>query len=128
MNQGLRQFVFFSAIGAVGTAGHYATLLLLVEGLSQSPILASTLGFIVGALINYILNYRFTFQSDKPHREALTKFLLVAAIGAGINTGLMALFIELLLLHYFIAQLIATAVVLLWNFLISKYWTFQTAA
>ena len=56
MNQGLRQFIFFSAIGAVGTAGQYAILLLLVEGLSQPPVLASTLGFIVGALINYILN------------------------------------------------------------------------
>lgn len=127
MNQALRQFVFFTAIGAVGTAGHYATLIFLVEFLSQGPVLASTFGFIVGALINYILNYHFTFQSDKPHREALTKFLLVAAIGAGINTSLMFFLIHQLILHYFIAQLIATAIVLLWNFLISKYWTFQTA-
>jgi len=125
MKQGLRQFIFFATIGVIGTAGHYATLIILVEGFSTGPVLASTFGFVVGAFINYILNYRFTFKSNKPHREALSKFLLVAAMGAGINTGLMYLLIHQLMLHYFIAQLIATTIVLLWNFLISKYWTFR---
>lgn len=125
MGKGLNQFVIFSAIGAVGTVGHYATLILLVEVLSQPPILASSLGFVVGALINYILNYHFTFKSNKPHREALLQFLLVAAVGAGINAGLMYLCIEFLQLHYFIAQLLATGIVLLWNFIINKYWTFN---
>lgn len=126
MKKSLKQFFLFSTIGAVGTTGHYTTLILLVEGLSQTPVLASTLGFLVGALINYILNYHFTFQSNKPHKEALLQFLLVASVGAGINTGLMYFCIEFTHMHYFLAQLLATGIVLIWNFVISKYWTFQT--
>jgi len=121
----LRQFMFFTAIGAIGTAGHYATLVFLVEVLHTPPVTASTFGFIVGAVINYFLNYHLTFHSHKPHRVALTKFLLIAITGAGLNTGLMYLFINLLGLHYFISQLLATGIVLLWNFLFSKYWAFQ---
>ncbi len=128
MNQGLKQFLLFSVVGAVGTSGQYAMLILLVEVTKQNPVLASTLGFLVGALINYILNYRYTFKSDKPHRETLVKFLVVAAIGACINTGLMYVLIESIDLQYLIAQLLATAAVLAWNFLANKYWTFQVMA
>ena len=128
MNQGLKQFLLFSVVGAVGTSGQYAVLILLVEVSRQNPVLASTLGFLVGALINYILNYRYTFKSDKPHRETLAKFLVVAAIGACINTGLMYVLIEAISLQYLIAQLLATAAVLAWNFFANKFWTFQIAA
>ena len=112
-------------VGAVGTSGQYVTLILFVEAMHQNPVLSSTLGFLVGAIINYILNYRYTFKSSKPHREALVKFLLVASIGAGVNTGLMYILIESIRLHYIIAQLLATAAVLVWNFAANKYWTFQ---
>jgi len=127
MNQNLRQFFLFSMVGVVGTSGHYATLILLVEAMHQNPVLASTLGFLVGAIINYILNYHYTFQSNKPHREALVKFLIVATIGACINTGLMYVLIESIRLQYIIAQLLATGAVLVWNFVANKYWTFQVA-
>jgi putative flippase GtrA len=127
MPKGLNQFFVFSIIGAVGTAGHYATLITLVELLSQPAVLASTLGFVVGALINYILNYHITFQSDKPHRQALLQFLLIAVIGGMMNTALMYLGVELLQLYYIIAQILATGIVLVWNFLASKHWAFKTA-
>ena len=128
MPKGLSQFVIFSAIGAVGTGGHYATLIVLVELLSQPAVLASTCGFIVGALINYILNYHITFQSSKPHRQALLQFLLIAVMGGLMNTALMYIGVERIHLHYLIAQVLATALVLLWNFFASKHWAFKTAS
>ncbi len=119
-----KQFFYFTGLGAIGTAGHYATLIVLVQFWRVDPVVATTFGFIVGAMINYILNYHITFNSDKRHIEALSKFLLVATIGAGINAFIMYAGVDWLDIHYLLAQIIATGIVLLWNFLVNKFWTF----
>jgi len=119
-----QQFIIFASIGAIGTAGHYATLILLVQVIHTNPVFASTIGFITGALINYILNYRITFNSNKRHRETLTKFLIVAGLGAVINTAIMSAGINMLNMHYLMIQVIATCFVLTLNFTANRYWTF----
>ena len=119
-----QQFFIFASIGAIGTAGHYITLILLVQIISIDPVFSSTIGFIVGALINYLLNYRITFNSNKRHRETLTKFLIVACLGAIINAAIMAAGLTMFDLHYLLIQLIATCLVLALNFTANKYWTF----
>lgn len=118
------QFLMFAGVGAIGTIGHYTTLIVLVQFWAVDPVFASSFGFVVGAIINYILNYHFTFQSDKRHREALTKFLIVATIGAGINGFIMYIGVENTRINYLIVQIFATLVVLLWNFVVNKLWTF----
>ncbi|MBT8127016.1 MAG: GtrA family protein [Gammaproteobacteria bacterium] len=118
------QFMLYAGVGAIGTIGHYTTLIILVEFWALDPVIASCLGFVVGALINYILNYHFTFQSEKRHREALTKFLLVAIAGAGINGVIMYIGVENTQFNYLLVQIFATTVVLLWNFIVNKLWTF----
>ena len=125
--QTLRQFVIFSMMGAIGTSGHYLTLIFLVELWEVEAAIATTAGFIVGAFINYILNYHITFKSNKSHREALVKFLLIAAIGAVINTLIMYLGTSSLQYHYLLVQVIATLIVLLWNFSINKIWVFAVS-
>ncbi len=120
-----KQFIFFASIGIIGTLGHYLTLVSLVELLALAPVYATTLGFIVGALINYTLNYHYTFRSNKRHRDALSKFMLIALIGALFNYAIMYIGTGYSHFHYIIIQLFATAVVLLWNFLMSKLWAFS---
>lgn len=121
----LKQFFIFSGIGIIGTAGHYATLVLLVQLMLVNPVIATTAGFAVGALINYVLNYRITFKSNKKHTEALTKFFSVAALGAVINGLIMSAGIITFDMHYLIIQLVATGIVLIFNFITNKYWTFS---
>lgn len=121
----MKQFLTFAGVGAIGTTGHYVTLIVLVELFEILPVYATTVGFIVGALINYFLNYKYTFRSDKPHTEALIKFLVVAIIGAGINSLIMYVGTSFTGLNYIIIQFVATGLVLLWNFLLNKFWTFS---
>jgi len=119
------QFTRFATCGAVGTLAHYLLLVLLVQGLGSSPVAASSAGFVLGAAVNYTLNYRYTFRSSKPHREAMWKFFLVALIGASINAALMSILIHHVNLHYLLSQMIATGTVLVWNFTVSRIWTFK---
>lgn len=120
-----RQFIGFAGVGIIGTAGHYATLIGLVQLAGLIPLLASTAGFVVGAVINYFLNYKFIFRSRKRHIEALSKFLVVATAGLALNATAVWFGIDIVNWNYLVAQLAATAIVLVWNFSVNRIWTFS---
>lgn len=121
----LRQFSGFAGIGAIGTAGHYLALIGLVQFLGMSPVSASAVGFMIGALINYLLNYKFLFRSRKRHSESMSKFFAVALAGLVLNALVVSFGINAVYLHYVVAQFFATAIVLVWNFSINRIWTFS---
>ncbi len=121
-----RQFIQFAGVGVIGTAGHYMVLITIMEVVHGEAIIASSIGALTGAAINYILNYRFTFASDKRHVEALTKFLIIAGIGFLLNGLLMGILVYQVGWPYIIAQLVVTAVLLIWNFVGNRCWTFAT--
>lgn len=130
MNRGadallLRQFLSFTAVGAVGTTAHYATLIALVQVFHAHAVLSSAAGFTVGALVNYSLNYRLTFRSTKLHHDSMPKFFIVAIVGLALNTAIMALLVEVLGFHYLVAQVLATLTVLAWTFTANRLWTFR---
>jgi putative flippase GtrA len=121
----VRQFLCFSGVGVVGTGAHFFTLISLVSLARMDPVTASVFGFIAGALVNYILNYYFTFRSSKRHRETMGKFFAVAALGLVLNTGMMEIAVNRFAIHYLLSQMAATCIVLLWNFTGSRVWVFR---
>ncbi len=123
----VKQFLRFAGVGAIGTTGHYITLVLLVEAAGIDAVAASLAGFVVGALINYQLNRTYTFQSDVCHGVALPKFFTIAAIGAFLNTLIMSVAVNQFELHYFLSQVLATGIVLVWGFVGNRFWTFKSA-
>ena len=66
--------------------GHYLILVALVHGANMNAVWASSIGFIVSAICNYLLNYRFTFRSNVEHRRAVIKFFVVAGVGLLLNS------------------------------------------
>ncbi|HJS92547.1 MAG TPA: GtrA family protein [Steroidobacteraceae bacterium] len=119
----LGRFVRFVLVGGVATAVQYALLVLLVRAFGMAPTPASSLGFLASAVVNYLLNYRFTFESDRPHAAAAAKFAALAAAGLLVNAAIMHVLIEAAV-PYLVAQLCASAVVLFFNFIGNSVWTF----
>jgi putative flippase GtrA len=120
----LRQVMVFGVLSGIGTALHFAVLLICVEWLAVPALAASTLGAIAGMLFNYIAHYHLTFGSNAPHRRSLPLFvtggiasivLNASIIGALLATGL----------HYFVAQVITTAAVFIFNFVYAKHVAFR---
>jgi len=122
-----KRFVRFALVGGVATAIQYAILVLLVRGCGVAPTPASSVGFGLSAVANYFLNYRFTFRSNRPHGPAAAKFALLAVTGLVINAAIMHLIVGAGV-HYLLAQVCATAVVLFWNFIGNSLWTFGVGA
>lgn len=120
----VRQFLSFCVLGAVGTLAHYIVLVLNVE-LGGGPVVSSTLGFIVGAFVNYALGYYYVFRSNGFHLHTITKFFIVAFFGLGLNTLVLSSAIYGLRLHYLVGQILATGIVVIWNFIGNRWWTFR---
>ncbi|WP_322042750.1 GtrA family protein [Paraburkholderia sp. J67] len=119
------RFVTYAAIGAVGTLAQYAVLVGAVDLRVAGPVAGSVAGAVVGAVVNYALNYRITFKSNARHTAALPKFAMTAGAGILVNALVMACLTGPVGIHYLIAQLIATAVVLLLTFSVNSVWTFK---
>lgn len=121
----LQQFIRFVGVGCCSAVGHYGLLILLVQALHADPVVASAAGALLGAWINYTLNYRYTFRSTKRHRDSVTKFAVVAMVGLLLNTLFMWLCVELLRMHYLLGQIVTTGLVMLWSFGANRSWTFR---
>lgn len=122
----LRRFMRFGMAGAVGTLAHYALLLGLVEGFGASAMAGTAAGSLLGALVNYVLSRRLVFASVRRHREALPRFLLVAASSLLLNAMLMFAMVETFGWHYLPSQVLTTALLLLWNYVANARWTFSS--
>jgi len=120
----LKQFATYLVVGGMGTGVHYLILLTLVRKLQFPPVTASAIGFTGGAVVNYFLNYFWTFRSSGNHSTTFVRFFLVALIGLGLNTGLMSVFTLALAVHYLVAQVAATGLVTGITFLGNRHWTF----
>lgn len=120
----ISQLARFAAIGAVSTGCQYAVLLGLVLAYEFGATLASCIGFIASAVLNYYLNHSLTFKSAKPHAKAFPIFGAIAGIGLLLNGLVMNLLVTHFEAHYIAAQLVATAAVLIWSFLAHRSWTF----
>lgn len=121
----LRAFLQFSIIGVWATGLHYLILFSLVEGYELHAVTATSIGFAVSSIFNYAANYRYTFKSQKKHAETYSKFMLVALVGLALNGAVVAIVLEIMQLHYVLAQIIATGTVLIWNFSGNYFWSFR---
>ena len=117
----------FVLVGAVATAAHYAILIALVELAGMAPVLATTAGYCVGIAVSYALNRRFTFASRAPLARSFGKFALLYAVGALLNGAIMAQLIAWGA-AYLLAQVIATSVVLFWNFAGARFVVFRSGS
>jgi putative flippase GtrA len=120
-----RQFSAFVIVGLIAAVAHYGTLIGLVEARIMGPVPATLLGFLAGATVSYALNRRFAFASDRPHREAMWRFGVVSVVGFVLTGLIMAVLTGALNAPYLPAQVLTTGIVLFWNFLANRYWTFS---
>jgi len=123
----MTQFAKFFVVGCIATGLQFAVMIALVQLLSVDPVVSSSIGFGLSAVANYSLNRVFTFASSKPHRETIPRFTAVAGTGLLVNALAMLMLVNGFRIAYPIAQVLASGTVLVWNFLLNRYWTFANS-
>jgi putative flippase GtrA len=129
----MKRFILFLGVGGSSTLLHFALLALFVELFWMNEVIASFLGYLLSSGFNYWGNYRFTFNSQKPHRETLPKFIAAVLFGLSLNTAAFITFLyifkNILIVDaftpYLIAQFIATGITVLANFVLHKIWIYR---
>ncbi|MCY4070375.1 MAG: GtrA family protein [Chloroflexi bacterium] len=127
-----RRFVRYGTVGALGTATDVAVMLALVRYAGLVPVLANAAGFVVAVCQNFILNRRLTFPESRgaPASGQLTRFFIASLVGLAINLPVF-LFVDSSLNPYLgansykAAKMCAIGVVLVWNYLANRLWTFR---
>lgn len=115
----------YAIVGASATALHWVGLALLVELAGSAPAPASAFGALLGACVAYAGNRSLTFRgATVSHRVALPRFLIVAAVGAATNVGIVYVGTSAGW-HYLAAQAVATLTVLLVGYGVNRRWTFR---
>lgn len=124
MRKLIEQFVKFGIVGVVATAIDFGVLIALTEWMGMDPVVSAAISFTVSVLFNYIASMRFVFKrrDDMTRGRELLIFVVLSLVGLGINEALMWLGINAANLNYVLVKLLATVVVMLWNFLSRKRW------
>jgi putative flippase GtrA len=119
-----RQFMAFLGVGAVATAFDYGVFFLSFWFLGLDPVLAALIGYAAGGALSYVLSRRHVFESERSHRAAVTRFLGVMTGGFLLTGYAMRLFVDGFLLAPLLARILTYGVVLMFNFLAHRFFTF----
>ena len=116
------QFGKFLIVGGISFSIDYGLFLLLHTVLGVPYVVASTISFSVSLILNYVLTLKFVFVAQ-PGRSIAKEFAMYVGlniIALGLNQLILFLSVELLGTWPEIGKLIATAVVLVYNFIARK--------
>ena len=112
------QFARYLVAGGVGFVADFSCLYLLTEIAHLHYLVSAAIGFTIGLLVNYAIS-RFWVFSRRTIDNGAVEFAIFAAIGLvglGLNEAILWTAQEVLNIHYLIAKLFSTGVVLFWNF------------
>lgn len=124
-----RELVSYVFWGGMTTVVNYVTYFLLRNAFQVPLIASNVIAWAVSVLFAYFVNKLFVFQSrDWSWRVALRElWQMVAArvFSLGLETGILWLFVEKLLFHEAAVKLIANVVVIVVNYVLSKFVIFK---
>ena len=90
-------------------------------------LISAVLSFIISVLVNYIMSTRWVFNQDNIGNKVLefNLFILISTIGLVFTEILLYFFTDIVGLYYLVSKIIASIIVLFWNFLARRvmfYW------
>lgn len=126
--QAFVQFVRFGVVGAINTVLDFGVYVALTRSFvfwSEHIVLAAVASFIVAVTSSFLLNNYWTFRMDASglHRKGV-KFIVVA-VGGLIWSAVILYSLTTAGMYDIFAKVIATGIVMIWNFTLQKFWTFK---
>lgn len=115
------QILKFGVVGGLAFLIDYGLLYVLTEFVGIHYLISSVISFTVSLIFNYILSIKWVFDvTKKQTAKEITIFVILSVIGLGINQVVMYVGSDLLHIYYMLTKIVATAIVMVWNFITRK--------
>jgi len=142
-SQEWRRFVKFISVGAIGAVVDFGMMNLFSKLFNMPLTIAGTISFICAIISNFFWNRFWTYPDSRsrPFARQLTMFFIVNVAGLAIRLPILR-FLEppmqrlfsrsamnIPLTSEFLGKnftlAVAVSVVMLWNFFVNRYWTYN---
>jgi putative flippase GtrA len=130
LTENILQLFKFAAVGCVNTFIDWAIYFAALKIFPAESIFfysaAKGFSYFCGIINSFFLNRCWTFKTDTDEHEGgrFFKFAVVNAVGLGINSASIYVFLNLNLAHA-MALFLATFITFAFNFTLSKLWVFR---
>ena len=97
-------------------------LFLLTEFCGIHYLISGMISFTASVIYNYILSVKWVFDAKKDANKTqeFIVFIVLSVIGLGINQLFMWLFVDMMHIYYMLSKIIATVIVMVYNFITRK--------
>lgn len=137
------RFLKFAAVGVIGAVIDFGTMNLLTQAAQMTLVLAGTISFVCAIISNFIWNRFWTYPESRSRSitQQLGMFFIVNVAGVLIRVPILhfmeppmfSFFEDLHLSISFSTEFLAknftlalaVGIVMLWNFFVNRYWTYN---
>lgn len=123
MNKLIKQIFKFTIVGGIATLIDFIFLYIFREILNLDVILSNTLSFTISVIYNYIASIKWVFNVNKNKNSKIQfiLFVILSIIGLLINNGILYLLTYLIGIYYLLSKIMATLIVMIFNFITRKF-------
>ncbi len=137
------RFLRYSIVGGIGALVDFTVLNLLITVFAVSSVIASVFSFLAAVVSNFTWNRLWTYPDSRSKRvpRQIMEFAAVSVVGLAIRTPVFVLleqtFTRMLarltlqlplsdeVLGRNMALALVIGIVMLWNFIVNRFWTFS---
>lgn len=116
----LKQIFKFCLTGGLCTIIDFGVLFVLTEQVGLSYVVSNIISVSFSTIINYILSRYLVFGFSNTLKNFII-FVILSIIGLAVNEVLIILCVDFITIDYKLGKIIATGVVMCFNFLTRKY-------
>ncbi len=122
MKKLIHQLIKFGFVGGSAFVIDYGVMILLTEVFGINYLVSSGISFTISVIYNYVLSVKWVFDvgENRNKTQEFAVFIVLSIIGLGLNQFLMWLTVEKIGIFYMLAKIIATAIVMVYNFITRK--------
>lgn len=116
------QITKFGFVGGTAFVIDAGLLFLLTEFCGIHYLISGMISFTASVIYNYILSVKWVFDAKKDANKTqeFIVFIVLSVIGLGINQLFMWLFVDMMHIYYMLSKIIATVIVMVYNFITRK--------
>jgi putative flippase GtrA len=118
----LLQMFKFAIVGGTAFLIDYIILIICKEVFHLDTLLSAAIGFTISTVVNYILSVTWVFDVSDKHsgKRNFIIFVIFSFMGLGLTELMMWIGVDLLKISYLIIKIIATIIVMIFNFVSRK--------